>query len=962
MTLNELKDKDLAPEWMTEEGYTMISNGYLQPGETPRDAYLRVAQTIGSKINIPTNVFFDLMWRNWLCPSSPVLSNTGTKNLPIACLIGDTWINTRNGAKQIKNLEIGDLVLTHKGNWKRVTNKQSRPSNNDIYKLQVVSRATPMFITGNHPVLTNYGWVRVDELDAKKHLIAVNEIIENEKNEISFIFDFSKVNLSEWQDFNGKMTRFLKNAKLNTKNIDRNAIQIPTKVELDVELAWALGLWFAEGSVTIDGNKIENGIRVTLGSDEQHFADKFLDILRRKFNVNGTSRLSKYEDKNGKKGSWITVDVPSKVLGISFTQLFGRGCKNKNIPPVFLDLNKTVLTSFLQGVCDGDGHLNRNGIMAVALANPSLLMSLYHIALKLNLPVTLHMQRKAGKYATTPFVYYLSIVDWGRETKGKYNRYNRGTFFEGNRYCYIKTLELTNKNEEVYDITVEDDHSFSVCGVVVHNCYASYFPDDTFDIGSKLTEQIMLTKFGGGCGASFGDIRPKGSRIARGGTTDGVVPFLKMLEAAIDGTRQGSTRRGSVAAYLPIEHGDAEEFVDIRKPTGDLSRKCLSVSFHNALTITDETMNLIKEGNPKYRNLWNKLLTNRVETGEPYVLFKDNANKNCLNTYKNRIVSSNLCSEIFAPISKDETFVCCLSSLNLTKYREWENWVCPITKLSLVELSIYFLDGVISLFIEQTSDTQAFPGLEAARNFAINHRMLGLGVLGWHTLLQQENIAFGSFSAMMLNSEIFKRIRDLADKATLTLGSLYGECKETVGTGRRNTATIAIAPTMSNSVLSGGVSQGIEPITANLFVQKGAKGSFIKRNFLVESLLEREGLNTIETWEQINKDMGSLRNIKGLSQEDKEIFLTAREIDQFALVQQAAQRQKFIDQGQSLNLFFTTPKSKQDSLKVAKYINEVHLTAWELGVKSLYYLKTGSPIKGQALFIDKESSCVACEG
>lgn len=494
------------------------------------------------------------------------------------------------------------------------------------------------------------------------------------------------------------------------------------------------------------------------------------------------------------------------------------------------------------------------------------------------------------------------------------------------------------------------------------SCFSSRFPDNTFGIGNKITEQMMLTKFGGGVGAYLGDIRPKGSIISRGGKTDGIIPFCKMLEYAVDGVKQGQSRRGSVAAYLPIEHGDIEEFIDIRKPSGDLSRRCLSTSFHNAVSITDETMNAIKDGDKHYRDLWNKVLTNRVETGEPYILFKDNANKNCPNVYRNRIVSSNLCSEITAPISEWETFVCCLSSLNLARYREWESWVCSVTNRTLVELSIIFLDGVISLFIDQTGDTSRFPGLEFARNFAINHRMLGLGVLGWHTLLQQEGLPFAGFKTMTLNNEIFSKMRREVDYATHLLGSMYGECNETKGTGRRNTAALAIAPTMSNSVLSGGVAQGVEPITANLFVQKGAKGNFIKKNSILENILADGGMNTVEVWEQINKDMGSVRNIKNISKEIKDVFLTAREIDQYAIVQQAAQRQKYIDQAQSINLFFSLPTTKEDSIKVAKYINGVHLEAWELGVKSLYYLKTGSPIKGQTLFVDKESSCVSCEG
>lgn len=490
------------------------------------------------------------------------------------------------------------------------------------------------------------------------------------------------------------------------------------------------------------------------------------------------------------------------------------------------------------------------------------------------------------------------------------------------------------------------------------SCFSGLAGDDTSSIMNHLKEMVMLTKFGGGVGSSFDQLRGRGAPIKRGGVSDGIVPFLKMLEACVDGTRQGATRRGSVASYLNIKHPDIEEFIDIRKPTGDISRRCLTKTFHNAVTIDDEAMNEIVNENGKYRNLWNKTLTNRVETGEPYILFQGNANKNCPKEYIGRINQSNLCSEVMAPVTEDESFVCCLSSLNLAKYDQWKDWKCKRTGLTLVELSIYFLDGVLTGFIKQA---KALPGLENSVRFAENHRMLGLGVLGWHTLLQQKNIAFESFEAMMLNGEVFSKMKNEADSMSKKLATIYGECKETVGTGRRNTATLAIAPTMSNSVLSGGISQGIEPITANLFVQKSAKGSFIKKNANLESLLESLNKNTPDVWEQINKDKGSVQNLKFLSDEQKLIFVTARETNQHALIRQAAQRQKFIDQGQSLNLFFALPTNENDKVKVMKYINEVHLEAWKSGVKSLYYLKTASPIKGESIYKDA-NECLACEG
>lgn len=491
------------------------------------------------------------------------------------------------------------------------------------------------------------------------------------------------------------------------------------------------------------------------------------------------------------------------------------------------------------------------------------------------------------------------------------------------------------------------------------SCFSGRPADDTYSIMEHITELAMLTKYGGGVGSSFSDLRHKGAPISKGGVSDGIVPFLKILEMTVEGIKQGPTRRGSVASYLNFEHGDIDEFLDIRKATGDHTRRCLSASFHNAVCISDNTMNEIVDSSGKYRDRWNKLMTNRVETGEAYILFTDNANRNCPDYYKGRITQSNLCIEIMEPVTHDETFVCCLSSLNLSRYREWKNWICPVTGFTAVELSVMFLDGVISNFIKQAKE---LPGLERSVRFAENHRAIGLGVLGWHTLLQQENIPFASFQAMTLNNEVFKKIREEADKMTLFLGQKYGECKETKGTGRRNTVTMALAPTMSNSILSGGLSQGIEPTTANLFVQKSAKGNFIKKNDILVRILQANNLDTFDVWEQINKDSGSVRNVKGLSPEDKNVFLTAREIDQFALVQQAAQRQRYVDQSQSLNLFFSLPRNKEEFIKVAKYINEVHLEAWRLGVKSLYYLKTGSPIKGSQLFVEKESSCLACEG
>lgn len=833
--------------------------------------------------------------------------------------------------------------------------------------------------------------------------------------------------------------------------------------------------------------------------------------------------------------------------------------------------------------------------------------------------------------------------------------------------------------------------SNAMSGNLQISCYSGVSSDNVLGIMDHLKELAVLTKNGGGVGSSYDLLRAAGSKISKGGTSSGIVPFLKMLDSTISGITQGANRRGAVASYLNIEHGDAEDFINIRSQTGDLSRKIQSVAFHNAITISDDVMNKIISGDTKYRPLFNQIMNQRVETGEPYIMFTDNANKNCPEEYKGIITQSNLCvapetkiltsegyieisklegkeinvwngetfsdvvvrktgedqkllkvktssgqelncteyhkfyvqegykkgtgknkfkiiikracelkvgdklikfdlptiqglkhlddayvngfytgdgckvvntqkiylygekiklkhlfntktgyceeshrvsffyknlkekffipdstytidtrlnwlaglldsdgclltdrkygtqsiqiasvqsnflknlqlmlqtlgvhskvvfaraagvyklpandktgllkdfnckhvdrllisssgvqqlinlglkchrlhikrnqanrdaqhfikisevlnenrlsdtycftepiknmgmfngiltgncSEIMAPVTADETFVCCLSSLNLAKYKEWKDFTFTNTGHTLIELSTYFLDAVITNFVKQTANMD---GMQNARRFAERHRMLGLGVLGWHTLLQQEMIPFESFQAMQLNNEVFKKMREQSYKASNELAQLYGACD--VNGVRRNTALLAVAPTMSNSLISGGVSQGIEPLTANLFSQKASKGTFIKKNAVLERVLNQNNLNTTEIWEQINKDKGSVKNIKGLSPEEKQVFLTAREINQYALVQQAAQRQKYIDQAQSLNLFFSTPTTAAEGKLVAKYINGVHLEAWQSGIKSLYYLKTESPLKGDTVFVDKEDgSCKSCEG
>lgn len=487
------------------------------------------------------------------------------------------------------------------------------------------------------------------------------------------------------------------------------------------------------------------------------------------------------------------------------------------------------------------------------------------------------------------------------------------------------------------------------------SCYASSVEDDTSGIFEHYHEVAMLSKYGGGVGSYWGRVRGRGTPISKGGTSEGVVPWMKVLESTIQSVSQAGTRKGAVAAYLDVEHLDIEEFVSIRHNSGDISRKALSVGFHHGVCISDAFMEAAIAGNPKERELFNKIMKYRVETGEPYLMFKDTANRNMPEAFKNnnlKIETSNLCNEIYLPTDPMHTFVCCLSSMNLAKWDEWKD-------TDTVYYATLFLDAVMSDFIDKAKN---LPGFDSSVRFAEKCRALGLGVLGWHTLLQQKQLPFDSFDSMMLNAQIFSQIKRQSYEASRDMAKEYGEPLWCTGTGMRNATTMAVAPTVTNSILSGGVSQGIEPISTNIYMQKTAKGTFLRKNPQLESLLESKGMNTNEIWMAIDRDKGSVRNI-ALTPEEKAVFLTAREINQFAVIKQAAQRQKFIDQGQSVNLYFAMPKDiTNDTEKKAlkKYMLEVHLEAWRSGLKGLYYMKTQSPLKGESLAQDA-SSCAACE-
>lgn len=477
------------------------------------------------------------------------------------------------------------------------------------------------------------------------------------------------------------------------------------------------------------------------------------------------------------------------------------------------------------------------------------------------------------------------------------------------------------------------------------SCNSVHVGDSINDIFLKAYELSILSKHGAGVGIYLGDVRGRNSDISGIGKSEGIVPWCRVYDVTSHSVSQGNVRRGAAAVYLPIRHTDIEEFIDIRRPVGDVNRRCLNL--HHGVCIDDEWMKDMIAGDQEKRYLWEKILLSRFETGEPYLMFTDNANNASPECYKANglsIKTSNICCEIFQHTDASHTFVCCLSSLNLMKWDEWKN-------SDLVETTVRFLDAVMEEYIQKS---ETIPGLENSYRSAIKGRAIGIGVLGWHSLLQSRMVPFDSFDAMMLNNEIFKTIRKKAEEETAVLAKELGEPEWCKGFGRRNTFLMAVAPTVSNSTISGGHSAGIEPIAANVFVQKSAKGTFIRKNPILEKFLEEKGKSTPEVWKSIIENQGSVQHLNFLTKEEKAVFLTAREINQHAIIKQAAQRQRWIDQGQSVNLFFTVNSDP-------KYIHEVHVNAWESGLKSLYYMRSERILNTIETFRSKDE-CTACEG
>ena len=512
------------------------------------------------------------------------------------------------------------------------------------------------------------------------------------------------------------------------------------------------------------------------------------------------------------------------------------------------------------------------------------------------------------------------------------------------------------------------------------SCFGIDVADSIADIGGKNLEMMLLAKHGGGVGIGVNQIRSAGSKIRGNGTSDGVVPFIKIYDSTILATNQGSVRRGAASVNIDIEHGDFWEWLEIREPKGDVNRQSLNI--HQCVVVPDGFMQKVEAGDKEARKRWAAVLRKRRATGEPYIMFKGNVNNANPDAYKSnglKVYMTNICSEIALHTDENHSFVCCLSSLNLAKYDEWKD-------TDLIYTATWFLDGVLEEFIQKAKYMRGF---ENSVRSAEKGRALGLGVLGWHTYLQEHNIPFEGLTAQFETRKIFSQLKTESEKASRDLAKEYGEPLWCVGTGMRNTHLRAVAPTVSNSKLAGNYSPGIEPWAANVFTEQTAKGTFIRKNPTLEQALELIGKNTKDTWDKILEDGGSVQGLDWMDDyyvhigealdkdwgtpihkdklkeapevaEDqfipmKDVYKTFKEINQLELVKQAGVRQQYVDQAVSLNLAFPIEATP-------KFINQVHLEAYNQGIKTLYYMRTESVLRGDIATRAMDPDCISCDG
>jgi len=471
------------------------------------------------------------------------------------------------------------------------------------------------------------------------------------------------------------------------------------------------------------------------------------------------------------------------------------------------------------------------------------------------------------------------------------------------------------------------------------SCFGSHIEDSIESILFTHAEVGQMTKLGGGTSGYLGDLRPRGAPITNNGKSNGSYSFTELFDTAINVISQGETRRGQFAGYIDIEHPDLDEWLNI-KTEGDPVQ-----DIYYGVIVGDEWFQAMIDGDEQKRAKWAKIIETRINIGVPYIIFRGNMNDGKPEVYKDKdykINASNLCTEIALPSGPDESFVCCLSSMNALHYDEWKD-------TDAVKTLTYFLDAVMQEFIDKTDGTQF---MQRAVQFAKRHRAIGIGVLGWHSYLQKHMIPWDSMDAMQKNSAVFSTIKEQSYNASEELAAKFGEPAVLEGYGRRNTTTMAVAPTKSSSIILGQISPSVEPLKSNYFVRDGAKLKSTQKNRFLEALLQQKGHDTRETWDSIMAEDGSVQHLDCLTEHEKDVFKTFAEIPQMAVIKQAAQRQQFIDQAQSINISIDP-----DTVSI-KDINQLYIEAWKRGLKSLYYQKS---VNAAQKFSRDVLECRVCE-
>ncbi len=471
------------------------------------------------------------------------------------------------------------------------------------------------------------------------------------------------------------------------------------------------------------------------------------------------------------------------------------------------------------------------------------------------------------------------------------------------------------------------------------SCFGSYMEDTMESILYTQAEVGEMTKLGGGTSGYFGALRPRGAPVTNNGKSNGSYSFTQLFDTIINVVSQGETRRGQFAGYIDVEHDDLDEWLNI-KTEGDPVQ-----DIYYGVIIGDEWFQAMLDGDAEKRETWAKIIETRINIGVPYIVFRDNMNEGKPQVYKDtgyEINASNLCTEIALPATPDESFVCCLSSMNALHFDEWR-------ETDAVETLTRFLDAVMEEFIQKADGVQF---MERPVRFAKRHRAIGIGVLGWHSYLQKNMIPFDSMEAMRRNEEVFRTIKERSYAASEALAEEFGEPEVLEGYGRRNTTTMAVAPTKSSSVILGQVSPSVEPLKSNYFVRDSAKLKATQKNRFLEAILAERGEDTRDTWDSIAAKDGSVQHLDCLTDEEKEVFKTFSEIPQMAIINQAAQRQKHIDQAQSINVSIDPGEVS------VKQINQLYISAWEKGIKSLYYQHS---VNAAQKFSQDILDCKACE-